>query len=115
MRKLLIQLLIWNMSSKNGVMTEQQEEHLKGLQTTLREKFDIKYRNGQAEHGGNLWERTPLIDDLLEEALDFSAYTVTLKQQLQRVEYHLEKALEELEDKGCGCGGHLKSALSLLK
>ena len=103
------------MSLKNGVMTEQQEEHLKGLQTTLRSKFEIKYRNGQAEHGGNLWERTPLIDDLLEETLDQVAYAVTLKQQLQKVEYHIEKGLEELQAGSGNCEGYLRGALALLR
>lgn len=46
------------------------------------EQFRAKYRKGQAEHGGNLWEKPGLIDFAIEEAIDNVAYLFSLKQQL---------------------------------
>ena len=48
-------------------MTLKQEDHLTDIQKTVGAEIDRKYRAGQAEHGGDLWERVPLIDDMIDE------------------------------------------------
>ena len=60
-------------------MTPSQEKHLNEILKEVRSKIDTKYRAGQAEHGGDLWERVPLIDDIMDEAVDQTTYALTLK------------------------------------
>lgn len=69
-------------------MTMPQELHLKGLKDSFLAEFDKKYRKGQKEHGGNLFEVPPieLIRALKEEALDLWAYACTLEDQLIEAE-----------------------------
>ena len=73
-------------------MTLAQEDHLADIQRTITKQVNDKYRAGQAEHGGDLWERVPLVDDLIEEALDQMTYALTLKSQLGRVKKLLDDA-----------------------
>ena len=69
-------------------MTASQEHHLASLKLAFSREFDAKYRNGQREHGGNLFEMTPLdlIRNLKQEALDLWAYACTLEDQLIEAE-----------------------------
>jgi len=51
-------------------MTDEQEAHLADVDSFLCYCIDIKYRKGQAEHGGNLRDmdlKTALINDFLEK------------------------------------------------
>ena len=73
-------------------MTLAQEAHLTNIQQTIGVEIDRKYRIGQAEHGGDLWERVPLIEDLIEESIDQVTYALTLKSQLGRAKSLLEDA-----------------------
>ena len=73
-------------------MTLAQEDHLANIQQTIGVEIDRKYRIGQAEHGGDLWERVPLVDDMIEESIDQMTYALTLKSQLGRVKKLLEDA-----------------------
>lgn len=41
-----------------------------------------KYAAGQAEHGGQLWRKTGIIDMAIEEAVDQVIYLLTLRDQL---------------------------------
>lgn len=38
-------------------MTAEQEKHLAEIKQRIANRIDAKYRRGQAEHGGNLWDR----------------------------------------------------------
>lgn len=73
-------------------MTLDQENHLAEIQQSISKRVNAKYRVGQAEHGGDLWERVPLVEDLIEEALDQMTYALTLKSQLGRVKKLLDDA-----------------------
>ena len=73
-------------------MTLAQEDHLAEIQEAIAKQVDAKYRVGQAEHGGDLWERVPLIEDLIEESIDQVTYALTLKSQLGRAKSLLEDA-----------------------
>jgi len=74
------------------MMTLAQEDHLTDIQKTVGAEIDRKYRAGQAEHGGDLWERVPLIDDMIDESIDQVTYALTLKTQRGRVRQLLEDA-----------------------
>lgn len=73
-------------------MTLEQEDHLNGVIRSVSGQIDRKYRAGQEEHGGDLWERVPLVDDLIDESIDQVTYALTLKTQLGRVRKLLEDA-----------------------
>ena len=73
-------------------MTLAQEDHLTNIQQTIGVEIDRKYRIGQAEHGGDLWERVPLVDDMIEESIDQMTYALTLKSQLVCVKKLIEDA-----------------------
>ena len=61
-------------------MTPEQEAHLQAIKARFNIETDKKYRAGQAEHGGNLWEKTDefLLYAAIEEAIDQVTYLVTL-------------------------------------
>jgi hypothetical protein len=65
-------------------MTLKQEDHLSEIIQSISGQVDRKYRIGQAEHGGDLWERVPLVEDMIEESIDQITYALTLKSQLVR-------------------------------
>ena len=70
----------------------EQEDHLNKIQKRVVGRIDRKYRAGQAEHGGDLWERVPLVEDLIDESIDQVTYALTLKTQLGRVRKLLDDA-----------------------
>jgi len=57
-------------------MTHEQERHLASIKNRFSLLVDKKYRQGQTEHGGNMWEHGPLwaIDQAIEECLDQFTY-----------------------------------------
>ena len=65
-------------------MTKDQEEHLAHIQAYFAGAVGRKYRAGQAEHGGNLWDNPvmTLLDMAIEEAVDQVTYLVTLRSKL---------------------------------
>lgn len=62
-------------------MTPQQEAHLQQVKEMFSLAVDLKYRNGEKEHGGNLWEKGDLLDNAIDEAIDLFVYLITLKTQ----------------------------------
>lgn len=66
-------------------MTPEQEKHLEIIKIVFNVKTNIKYRRGQEEHGGNLWDKSLdfLIESAIEEAIDQFTYLVTLKTKLE--------------------------------
>lgn len=66
------------------LMNEQQEKHLADIKATFNQIVDSKYRKGQAEHGGDLWQLTgvQLIDCAIDEAVDQVTYLLTLREKL---------------------------------
>lgn len=67
-------------------MTPAQEDHLRTIKEQFLSLADHKYRKGQAEHGGTLWDKQGLIDMAIDEAIDQVVYLLTLKQQLAGIE-----------------------------
>jgi len=60
------------------------ERHLAQVKRRVARRISFKYRKGQAEHGGRLWEKPALalVEDVLDEAVDLIVYMETLKEQL---------------------------------
>jgi hypothetical protein len=67
-------------------MTPGQEQHLARIKAAFDSAVDAKYRAGQLEHGGDLWDQTALqlVDNAIEEALDQYTFLVTLRDKLER-------------------------------
>lgn len=65
-------------------MNQEQEEFLNWILTELLVETDDKFRKGQVEHGGNLWEMPEhdLLDNAIMEAIDQCVYLLTLKYKL---------------------------------
>ena len=95
-------------------MTLDQENHLNEILKEVRSKIDTKYRAGQAEHGGDLWERVPLIDDIMDEAVDQTTYALTLKRQLGRIKKLIDEARSSVNDNPVKAQKLLTRAISYL-
>jgi hypothetical protein len=67
-------------------MTKEQEKHLLKIKQQFDIAVDYKYRKGQKEHGGNLFDNSPehLLDCAIEEAIDLLVYLLTLRDKNQR-------------------------------
>jgi hypothetical protein len=76
-------------------MTIEQEAHLKEIQDRIALRINSKYRRGQAEHGGNLWDR-PAFPDMADEVTDFNTYFVTLERQLHQMHEAVQKIKEHV-------------------
>jgi hypothetical protein len=70
----------------NQLMTSEQEEHLARIICKFTQDVSNKYRTGQAEHGGNLFDK-PNLPMLMEEVQDLVVYAYTLKDQIQEAVY----------------------------
>lgn len=71
----------WAQKLKTSAMTPDQEKHLQRIKDKFLAEVDKKYRNGQREHGGNLWLKPGMLDMALEEVIDLAVYLYTLKEQ----------------------------------
>ena len=65
-------------------MSKEHELHLASVLESFVRDASKKYRAGQAEHGGNLWQR-PVWSDVLSEVQDLVFYTYTHKLQLATI------------------------------
>lgn len=59
------------------------ENHLTTLISRIAEEVDRKYRQGQAEHGGRLWEKPGMLRHAIDEAVDQLVYLLTLSDQIE--------------------------------
>lgn len=68
-------------------MTEEQQNHVKGIAEKFATLMSTKYEKGVKEHGGNLWEVGihDMVDMALDEAIDQVVYLMTLKEQLDGI------------------------------
>jgi hypothetical protein len=57
------------------------EAHLKRLVQTISADIDAKYRAGQEEHGGHIWDKPGMLEHAIEEALDLCVYLYVLRDQ----------------------------------
>lgn len=69
-------------------MTPAQEQHIITLIRRFEAAADKKYRTGQAEHGGNLWDLPILqiLDNAIDEVVDQFIYLSTLKDKLLAID-----------------------------
>ena len=67
------------------MMTPEQEKHLERIKVEFVRLVDPKYRNGQAEHGGNLLDHSAekLLDSAINEAVDQIVYLLTLRDSIR--------------------------------
>jgi hypothetical protein len=60
------------------------EDHLARIIANVSKDLDAKYRLGQEEHGGYIWEKPGMLEHAIEEALDLVVYLYVLRDQLGR-------------------------------
>ena len=65
------------------MMDPECEAHLATIRHEFCEALDAKYRAGQEEHGGHMWEKSGMLDHAIEEAIDQVVYLFTLRAQLR--------------------------------
>lgn len=65
-------------------MTNQQEIHLNKIKQDFSNEVDTKYRRGQEEHGGNLFEKD-CIPALGEEVIDLVTYFNVVREHHEEV------------------------------
>ncbi len=65
-------------------MTHNQEAHLARVKAAFVQLVDAKYRQGAAEHGGELLHLSALriLDHAIAEAIDQVVYLLSLKEKL---------------------------------
>lgn len=58
------------------------EDHLESIKIHFISLVDAKYRKGQKEHGGHLWNNPAekLLDFAIDEAIDQVVYLLTLRE-----------------------------------
>ena len=61
-------------------MKPEHEAHLQRLLEWVSTRVGEKYRRGQAEHGGQLWEAPGLLKELHAETFDLLAYGQALEE-----------------------------------
>ncbi len=68
-------------------MTPEQEAHLDSIKNEFSSLVDFKYRKGQREHGGNLFDLTTveLVDMAIEEAIDQVVYLLSVKAKISNL------------------------------
>ena len=82
--------------SNDKEMTVEHERHLHYIKERINHLITAKYRKGQAQHGGRLWEDRNVFSDALEEVVDLVSYMITLEQKLESARAALNSAHEGL-------------------
>ena len=77
-------------------MTEEHERHLHYIKERINHLITAKYRKGQAQHGGRLWEDRNVFSDALEEVVDLVSYMITMEAKLESARAALNSAHEGL-------------------
>ena len=78
--------------SNDKEMTVEHERHLHYIKERINHLITAKYRKGQAQHGGRLWEDRNVFSDALEEVVDLVSYMITLEQKLESARAALHSA-----------------------
>jgi len=68
-----------------GRLVELAELHLERITLDTIKAIREKYRSGQREHGGRLWEKNGMLARITQEHLDAVVYGHTLREQLSIV------------------------------
>ena len=82
-------------------MTPAQESHLAEILNKTSQIISTKYRNGQAEHGGNLFDMSliDLIDNGIAEAADQLTYLLTARSKALDLMNDHRGVMQAWEDK----------------
>jgi len=72
-------------------MNPEKEAHLKEMQDAFLSLSRKKYEKGQIEHGGNMWEKSGMLENLEEELVDAWHYLQTLKRHIREAKQLIEK------------------------
>lgn len=91
-------------------MNSEHEAHLARRQAQITKLLDWKYRKGQREHGGKLWEHSAawLIQQAIEEAADTLFYLLDAIELAQpecycKVRLPADRTQDGNERTQCGC------------
>jgi hypothetical protein len=57
------------------------KQHIAKLKKEFATRMEVKYIKGAAHHREVLWEKTNLLDEAIDEAIDLIVYLLTLKNQ----------------------------------
>lgn len=79
-------------------MTNEQEAHLRDIKYNILNDLDRKYRAGQREHGGDVWKKSGMIDNAIEEVLDLAVYLYTLRDQISKIQKRFEETFPEQDN-----------------
>jgi hypothetical protein len=71
------------------------DHHRDELVKRFHEEYREKYDAGQAEHGGNLWEKANMVNRAKEEILDQWSYVCALEDQIREAVF----LLRDIHDK----------------
>ncbi len=96
-------------ATKPRMWTPEHDAHLERLKAWVCTHVDSKYRIGQTEHGGKLWEAPGVLRELHAETFDLLAYGQALDEIATRIfrEYDADRvtandALEQVRAVLCG-------------
>lgn len=79
-------------------MTPEQTQSMELALDSFKEKARDKYRSGQSEHGGNLWERSGLLGDIKEEIVDQMFYLDALSKKVEIIAKAIEGVRVHVDD-----------------
>lgn len=80
------------------MMTAEQETDLQMIKARFTQRVDQKYRDGAAEHGGNVWDNVSL-PELEDEIIDAYVYTQAMRRRLVNL-VTLEEIIQRISDPG---------------
>lgn len=65
-------------------MEDHKEKHLGDLREEISKRVNLKYRKGNAEHGGDIHDFTEyqLLENAIDEAIDQLIYLLTLRNKM---------------------------------
>jgi hypothetical protein len=73
-------------------MNEVQEQHLCNINGEFSVALRDKYTRGQKEHGGNLWERPKVMNELYKELVDAVTYLHCARENVRDIRDHVTNA-----------------------
>lgn len=71
-------------------LTPEQNNHVDAVQYRFIKEVAVKYTAGQAQHGGNLWEK-PVLKELRQEAIDQVVYSDVLIEKQQKILFSVKQ------------------------
>lgn len=79
-------------------MTPDRERHLAAVLDSAHSLIDKKFRAGQVQHGGNIWQKPGMLQHAIEEVADQTVYLFTLEGQMSALALALRSGTITPED-----------------